>query len=265
MTDPPASWKAKTKKHCRESAPHDPDNKQTPNMRYAAILTVSLLSLPLTAVACPIGMLFNGNGCSPPYERNMDDWIREQRDYIDSLGPKGPPAQGLTLEEAIALEKDLKEQEKVNEEKRRAHAKGLWNFDTASTPEGKLCVAVFSKYTQGSDGTEGGMVAVMGFQPPKQDAWLIFSGTGLPKPRDVRKLRLTLQQDDEPGQTVEVFNYKLSPQIGSVAFAVPGLKAALDGMRDEQLFKLILNGKTVMSIVWTGGAKAAQEIKQCSE
>lgn len=230
-------------------------------MKTPAILFFLALSLPFTAAAYPIGMQFNGNGCSPPYQYSMDDWIRQQRDYVDSLGPKGPPAQGLTLEESRALQKGLAEQEKEQQEKRRAHAKGLWHVETKATPEGNLCAAVFSKYKL----DEGGVVTIMGFQKPKTDAWLIFQAAGLPKPQKVEKLRVTLQQDDEPAQTLQVFNYRESREVGTVMFAVPGLAAALDGMRDQQSFKLSLDGKTLMAIQWTGGAAVIEKLRQCAK
>lgn len=247
---------------------HESPEARAHSMKLLGILFFIVLSLPLSAVACPTGMVFNGNGCSPPYEYTGWDWLQDQYDAIDSIGSDRSPVNYgayLTPEKRADLERRASEERQAKEKKQEELAKGLWHADSTSTPEGKMCVALFSKYSRGKDGMEGGMVTIMGFQQPKQDAWLIFSGTGLPKPRDVKKLKLSLQQDDEPVQTVQVFNYKLSPQIGTVAFAVPGLKAALDGMRDKQSFKLALSGKTVMSIVWSGGAKAIAELKQCAE
>jgi len=111
------------------------------------------------------------------------------------------------------------------------------------------------------------MVTIMGFQQPKPDAWLMFHGTGLPKPRDVEKLKITLQQDDEPAQTVQVFNYRYgtSREIGVVAFAVPGLAAALEGMRDKQSFKLSIDGKTAMTIQWADAAPVIKKLRQCAK
>lgn len=230
-------------------------------MKVLGALFLSLLSLPLAAVACPTGMLFDGNGCSPPYEYSMDDWIREQRDYIDSLGPKGPPPVGLTLEESRVLQEGLEQQEREDQERRRVHAKGVWHVDTESTPEGNLCAAVFSKYTL----DEGGVVGVMGVRGSKSDAWLIFHGARLPKPREVEKVGITLQQDDEPAQTLQAFSYRQSREVGTVAFAVPGLVAALEGMRDEQSFKLSIGGKALMAIKWTQGAPIIEKLRLCAK
>lgn len=59
-------------------------------MEVEGILFLLALSLLFAEAAYPIGMQFNGNGCTPPYVCSMDDWIREQRDYTDSLSLKGP-------------------------------------------------------------------------------------------------------------------------------------------------------------------------------
>lgn len=229
-------------------------------MKFLGILFLATLSLPLTAVACPIGMVFNGNGCSPPYERNMDDWIRERNDYIDSLGPKGPSPQS-TLEERNRAHELIEEQRKKDEEKRQSHAKGIWSVESKPTPEGNLCAAVFSKYKL----DEGGIVTIMGFQNPKPDAWLIFQGVGLPKSKKVTKIKITLQQDNEPAQTLQVFNYRETKDVGTIMFAVPGLTALLNGMSDTQRFRLSNNGKILMDIQWHSAAPVIEKLKQCAK
>ncbi|MDP2070371.1 hypothetical protein [Methylotenera sp.] len=234
-------------------------------MKTLGILFSINLLLPLTAVACPIGMVYNGNGCSPPYEYTGWDLLRDRRAYIDSIGADRPKASapGLSREEAVDLKRRALEAQQEKEREREKIAKGLWHFNSTSTPEGKLCVATFAKYTSGKDGLEGGLVTIMGFQHPKSDAWLMFQGTELPKPRDVQKLKVTIQQDDEPAQTVQVFNYRKSREVGEVAFAVPGLMAALDGMRDEQSFELSLDEKTLMTIKWANAAPFIGQLRQC--
>ena len=99
----------------------------------------------------------------------------------------------------------------------------------------------------------------------KAEAWLIFYGSGLPTPKNVKKITLTLQQDDEPAQTVQVFNYRFERKIGAIAFAVPGLTALLDGMRDKQSFKLSIDGETAMTLQWTDAAPVIQQLKQCAQ
>lgn len=241
-------------------------------MKTPVILFCIAFLLPFTAVACPMGMQEHGDICVVP-AYSMDDYIRERHEAINSIGdnpyglPKNYDSRPRTPEELRAITEAFKvrDAEKAQKEKRDlAIAKGEWHVDSKTTPEGNLCIAVFSKYSSEDGGKDGGIVSIMGFQNPKPDAWMIFYGTGLPKPRDVKKLKIALQQDDEPSQTVQAFNYKLSKQIGAVAFAVPGLTAALDGMRDKQSFKLSLAGKTLMTIQWDNGAAVIQQLKQCA-
>jgi hypothetical protein len=237
-------------------------------MKTPTLLFCLALGLPFAAVACPIGMQFNGNGCSPPYEYTGWDMLRDRRAAIDAIGADRPRSNGRvrSKEELAHLESLRVKVEKEKEAKRAELAKGVWGVESTSTPEGKLCAATFAKQDTNNEGVTGGLVTIMGFQKPKPDAWLIFHGAGLPKPRGVEKLKISLQQDDEPAQTVQVFNYRYgtSREIGVVAFAVPGLAAALDGMRDNQSFKLSLDGKTLMTLQWTDGAKVIQQLKQCA-
>lgn len=236
-------------------------------MKPLANLALIVVLLPMTALACPIGMVYDGNGCSPPYEYTGWDMLRDQRAAIDAIGSDRDTRSYPTYSpEKLAEFARIEKEKRAAEEKEREQlAKGLWHVDSTATPEGKLCAATFAKYTSGKDSSEGGLVTIMGFQQPKNEAWLIFQGAGLPKPRNVKKIKMALQQDDEPIQTVEVFNYKKTRDFGAVTFAVPGLKAAMDGMRDSQRFKLSLDGKTVMAIQWTGGAKPIDELRACGK
>lgn len=238
-------------------------------MKTPSILFCIVLSLPLSAVACPTGMVFNGNGCSPPYEYTGWDMLRDRRVAIDAIGADRPRSNGRvrSKEELAHLERLRLKIQQEKEIKLEKLAKGEWGVESTSTPEGNLCAATFAKQSTSNEGVIGGMVTIMGFQQPKPDAWLMFHGTGLPKPRDVEKLKITLQQDDEPAQTVQVFNYRYgtSREIGVVAFAVPGLAAALEGMRDKQSFKLSIDGKTAMTIQWADAAPVIKKLRQCAK
>lgn len=236
-------------------------------MKTPVILFCILLALPFSAAACPVGMQLHGSSCLPVggSDYSMDDWIREKNDYLDSLGPKGPPKRGLSAEELENLKKLQAEKDQRDLKLAQELAQGVWFSASSTTPEGKLCVATFAKFTKEDNGKSGGMVSVLGFQQPKPDAWLIFYGTGLPAPKDVKKVKITLQQDDEPAQTIQAFNYRFESKVGTIAFAVPGLAAALDGMRDKQSFKLSLDGKTAITIQWTDAAPVIEQLKLCSK
>ncbi|MGV3726290.1 hypothetical protein [Hydrogenophaga sp.] len=237
-------------------------------MRSMAMLFFTALLWPLSAIACPIGMQFNGNGCSPPYEYTGWDLMRDRRAAIEAIGSN--PIHKRSYEntsspEEIRKRRELEQQvKKEKEEKEQALEKGVWQVDSKPTPEGHLCAAVFSKYTNSQrDGVIGGLITVMGFQQPKQDAWLIFQGTKLPKPNGVRKMQITLQQDNEPAQTLQVFNYRETRDVGTIMFAVPGLAAMLNGMNDKQRFRLSDNGEVLLDVEWHSAAPVIAKLKQC--
>lgn len=235
-------------------------------MKALATLFSIAVSLPLTAMACPIGMQYDGYGCSPPYQYSMDDWIRERNDYLDSLGPKNPaPVVSMSAEEVAEMQRLQAEKEQRDAAMAEELAQGVWFSTSSDTPEGKLCVATFAKFTRADNGKSGGLVSILGFQQPKPGAWLIFYGSGLPTPKMVKKITLTLQQDDEPAQTVEVFSYRHERTIGAIAFAVPGLPAALEGMRDKQRFALSIDGETLLTLAWTDAAPVIQQLQQCAQ
>ena len=220
------------------------------------------LVLPFSAIACPIGMQFNGNGCSPPYFYSGWDLMRDRRAAIDAIGSDRPrDFPGYSPEKFRELEAARKRLEKEKEEKNQVLAKGIWNVDSKPTPDGNLCAAVFSKYTP----NEGGIVTILGFQNPKPDAWLVFHGAGLPKSKEVTKMTITLQQDNEPAQTLQVFNYRETRDVGTILFAVPGLTALLNGMSDKQRFKLTDNGKTLLDIEWHSAAPIINKLRQCAK
>lgn len=231
-------------------------------MKFSGALFFTSLLLPLTAVACPAGMEISASGCNHPYVYTGWDMMNDRRAAIDAMGSNhrtsGPP---LTVEEARKLDEDMKQLEKEKEEKRKVLAKGIWDFDSKSTPEGNLCAAVFSKYKL----EEGGIVTIMGFQSPSPDAWLIFQGVGLPKSKKVTKMKVTLQQDNEPAQNIQVFNYRETSDVGTIMFAVPGLTALLSGMSDTQRFRLSDNGQVLMDIQWHSAAPVIEKLKRCAQ
>ena len=231
-------------------------------MRLTTALLLVASLWPFATVACPAGMEVSAGGCNHPYVYSGWDMMRDRRAAIDAMGANhrnsGPP---LTAEEASQLTEKMRRREKEKEEQRKAVARGTWAVDSKSTPEGNLCAAVFSKYELG----EGGMVTVMGFQSPKPDAWLIFQGVGLPKPRDVSKMKITLQQDDEPAQTLQVFSHRETREVGTILFAVPGLGALLNGMSDTQRFRLSDSGKVLLDIQWHSAAPVIEELRQCAQ
>ena len=196
--------------------------------------------------------------------------MRDRRAAIEAIGSGSihkRSYENTSSPEEIRKRRELdKKVKKEKEEKTQALERGIWAVDSKPTPEGNLCAAVFSKYTNSfNDGVIGGVITVMGFQKPKPDAWLIFQGTKLPKPKGVKKIEITLQQDDEPIQTLQVFNYRETRDVGTVMFAVPGLAAMVNGMSDKQRFRLSDNGKMLLDIEWHSAAPVIEKLKQCEK
>jgi hypothetical protein len=194
--------------------------------------------------------------------------MRDRRAAIEAMG--SDPIHKRSYENTSSPEEIRKRREldkqvkKDKEEKRQSLEKGVWDFDSKPTPEGNLCAAVFSKYTNNiQDGVIGGVITIMGFQQPKPDAWLIFQGTKFPKPKGVRKVEIALQQDNEPVQTLQVFNYRETRDVGTIMFAVPGLAAMLNGMSDKQRFRLSDNGEMLLDIEWHSAAPVIEKLRQC--
>lgn len=229
-------------------------------MRFLETLFFTALSLPLTALACPIGMQPHGSHCYPVY--SGWDMLRDRRAAIDAMGsnhrPSGPP---LTAEQARKLNKDMKQLEKEKEEKRNALAKGFWKFDSAPTPEGQLCAAVFTKFTS----YEGGLVTIMGVKNPTSAAWVIFHGARLPKSKDAKTINITFQQGNDPAQTVPAINYRESREVGTIILTVAGLSALVDGMLDKQRLRLSDDGKMLLDIEWDSAAPVIEKLKQCAK
>ncbi len=78
-------------------------------------------------------------------------------------------------------------------------------------------------------------------------------------------MEITLQQDNEPAQTLQVFNYMETREVGTIMFAVPGLAAMLNGMSDKQRFRLSDNGKILLDIEWHSAAPVIEKLKQCEK
>lgn len=130
-------------------------------MKFSGIVFFFILSLPLTAVACPVGMQLHGSSCLPAgggdYYTGWD-LMRDRRAAIDAMGSdrapvdyskylKTPEQMRELVEARKRREKEEENNRKEDEKKRQALADGIWNVDSKPTPEGKICAAVFSKYS----------------------------------------------------------------------------------------------------------------------
>lgn len=238
-------------------------------MKVSAVLFCVMFAPAFAVSACPTGMVFDGNGCSPPpgWNYSMDDYIRERYEAIDQIGSGSYDSRyrgGSRPQTPEELAEAIRRNEEKEKEKREL-AVGKWIVDSLPTPDGRLCTAVFAKFSSQGSAEDEGVIGIMGLQEPRKDAWLIFYGADLPKSRGVRKVNIRLQQNDEPAYAVKAFSYRLSKHVGAVAFTVPGLAAALQGMSENQDFKLWLGGKMKMSIRWTNGSVGIQQLQECAQ
>lgn len=154
------------------------------------------------------------------------------------------------------LEERLKDP-KFREAYERYQAGG-WEYfqDHADAPKGQYCAAFFTKGE--------GMVRLSGPGGDYQGALITFWGPGIPSPDTVKTIKVTLDQADGAPQAVQAFNYKIpGDAYGAIAFAVPSIEAALEGMLDKQSFELLIKGKSVARVEWHDGLKARKQIEKC--
>lgn len=180
--------------------------------------------------------------------------------------PNRLPGEGYVDREAQKLEASLvnatsiakKQAELINNPDYILYLTGHWRL--FSTPQGQksgeFCGAFFSR--------DGVMLTLSGPGGDYRGALLTFMSADIPKPDKMEMVKVTLTQDDEPSITTQAFNY--SPPnmpFGAIAFAVPTLDAALSGMKDVQVFKVELAGKSVAKINWHSGLAASGEMRRC--
>ncbi|PZU98952.1 MAG: hypothetical protein DCE90_03895 [Pseudanabaena sp.] len=180
--------------------------------------------------------------------------------------PSRLPGEGYVDREAQKLEASLasatsivkKQAEMLNDPAYILYLTGHWRL--FPTPQGQksgeFCSAFFSR--------NGVMLTLSGPGGDYRGALLTFMSADIPKPEKMEVVKVTLTQDDEPSVTTQAFNY--SPPnmpFGAIAFAVPTVEAALSNMKDVQVFKVEMAGKSVAKINWHSGLAAGGEMRKC--
>ena len=108
------------------------------------------------------------------------------------------------------------------------------------------------------------MVRISGPGSGYDGALMTFSGPNITGTRDVRKVKVTLNQSDGSSQSVQTFNYQLPGEVyASIAFAVPTIKAAMAAMEEKQGFDLLVKGKSVLKLDWHDGLAARNALQKC--
>ena len=121
---------------------------------------------------------------------------------------------------------------------------------------GASCTALFSK--------QDGFVALTSPGQTGEQAYLTFWGPNVPKPAEVKRVRMTLAQTGEAPQTVMALNTANPKEpFGSITMAVPTIDALLDNILDVHSFTVTLDGKVVSQVEWTDGFAARDKLRAC--
>lgn len=179
--------------------------------------------------------------------------------------PRDPMAEAMADiynvgETSSAFGAELKEQMKDPKFK-AAHDRyhnGGWDFfqDSNNPKPGEYCSALYAKGDV--------MVRISGPGSGYDGALMTFSGPDITGPRDVQKLKVTLNQSDGSSQSVQTFNYQLPGEVyASIAFAVPTIEAAMAAMEDKQGFDLLVKGQSVLMLDWHDGLAARKQLENC--
>lgn len=159
-----------------------------------------------------------------------------------------------------AMGAELKEQMKDPKFKAvfNRYQNGGWDYfqDSNYPKPGEYCSALYAKGNV--------MVRISGPGSGYDGALMTFSGPDIFGSRDVKKMKVTLNQSDGSSQSVEAFNYQLPGEVyASIAFAVPTIEAALVAMEEKQGFDLLVKGKSVLKLDWHDGLAARKQLENC--
>lgn len=189
---------------------------------------------------------YDGGG---PASKQPRDPMAEAMADIYSVG-EASAASGVELQQQL---KDPKFKAAYNR-----YRNGGWDFfqDSNNPKPGEYCSALYAKGNV--------MVRISGPGSGYDGALMTFSGPDITGLRDVRKVKVTLNQSDGLSQSVQTFNYQLPGEVyASIAFAVPTIEAAMAAMEEKRGFDLLVKGKSVLKLDWHGGLAARNALQKC--
>lgn len=139
-------------------------------------------------------------------------------------------------------------------------AEGEWAYYQEGEPPapGQKCAATFVNVD--------GMLSVAAMGGYKDPALLLLSGVDVPRPHNEGTIRATLHQTGERPQNVSVQNFTASGMnVGTVAFAIPSLEAAVQGLEDEAEIAVDVDGKRIYMLKYHSGHQASTELERCAK
>ena len=142
----------------------------------------------------------------------------------------------------------------------KSYENGAWEFfqDEAKAKNGEYCAALYWK--------KDSFVRVSGPGDDYKGALLTFWGPNIPKPEKQQTIKVTLYQNADAPQNVQVFNYTLPDYAyGAISIAVPTLDALLDNMEDQFKFEIKQNGQSIANSTWHDGLLAKKMLTQCAQ
>ncbi|MCX7073066.1 MAG: hypothetical protein NTW01_18940 [Gammaproteobacteria bacterium] len=228
------------------------------SIRTALAFTAAVALLPVisqAAPACPKGMSVasDGKGCSADQVAASSG-----AGSFDVLGNiMDTTKKEINAKQAVETSK----QEFLSGDARKKYEDGYWQHFQAfsGAKPGEYCAAMFAR--------QGMSVTVLGPGGDYRGALMIFSAlddSAFPKSAQPTIIPVSLKQGSDPAATVRVFNFNIGQwQTPILAFAVPTIDAALQGMDDKLDFHLEHEGKAIGSIEWHSGHAARDALKQC--
>lgn len=163
------------------------------------------------------------------------------------------------LDAMLDAQRRIEDKAKLMKDPRyKAYVNGSWTHfqDTNAKMPGEFCSAFFTK--------EQGFAMLSGPGTGYDGALLTFWGMNVPKPKAVRKIKVTLKQTDDKPQTVTAFNYyNPAHGMGAIALAVPSIEAALAGILDKQEFEVVIGGKSAAKVKWHSGLAMKKKLAAC--
>lgn len=203
-------------------------------------------------------------------EMNVQGWLNQQRQVQGQQQPGTP--QSNPMESAVNSMRALIElrhrslaaaaqglKSLASDPRYQKLREGYWTLyqEGAAPAPGQKCAATFMNM----DGMLG-ITALGGYRDP---ALLLLSGADVPSPEETVQVNATLHQTGERPQTVPVYNFRApGSDAGTVAFAVPSLEAAAQGLADKAEIAVDIDGKRIYAVKYHGGRQAGAGLEACA-